>query len=406
MHILIISQWYAPEPDGRVSALAEGLVKNGHEVTVITGFPNYPKGTLYDGYAIKWRQWENFRGVRILRLPLYPDHSRSVIKRALNYLSFSLSLLFMAPWFIRKPNVIWAYTALVGLPTVWISKLFRIPFVMEVADIWPDTLTATGMLKEGVLVRAMDRVSKYIYNSAAALTVQNLGFKPCLEKKGVKPEKIHVVENWADEDIYQPASYDEELAKACGMHGKFNVVFAGALGMAQGLDTIIEAARLCTDVPEIQFVFIGDGSCLIQAEEHVRQYKLENVIFLGRKPAAQMPRYFAISDVLLVHLRDEPVFEITLPAKTQAYLACGRPVIMAKRGDGAALIDEYGCGISCLPDNPEAMAQSVKALLEMPADERQAMGKAGRELYLQRFTKAGLLRKMESVIVNVGKKSR
>lgn len=403
MHILIISQWYAPEPDGRVSALAEGLVKNGHEVTVITGFPNYPKGALYDGYTLKWRQWESSKGVRILRLPLYPDHSRSVIKRSLNYLSFSLSLTFMAPWFISKPDVIWSYTALVGLPTVWISRLFRAPFVMEIADIWPDTLTATGMLKEGLFVRALGRVSKYIYNSAAALTVQNPGFKPCIEKKGVKPEKIHVIENWADENIYQPTEYDEELAKACGMYGRFNVVFAGALGMAQGLDTIIEAARLCADAPEIQFVFIGDGSCLTQTKEYVQQNKLKNVIFLGRKPAIEMPRYFAISDVLLVHLHDEPIFEITLPAKTQAYLACGKPVIMAKRGDGAALIDECACGISCLPDNPEAMAQSVKALLEMSVDRREAMGKAGRALYLQRFTKAGLLRKMESVIVNVGK---
>ena len=147
MKILIISQWYKPEPDGRVSALAEGLVKKGHEVNVVTAFPHYPKDRLYEGYQLKWRQWESINGVTVLRLPIYPNYSRSVVKRSINYLSFMASLIFLAPFLLRRTDVIWSYTVLVGLPSIWISRLFRVPVVMEIADIWPDTITASGMLK-------------------------------------------------------------------------------------------------------------------------------------------------------------------------------------------------------------------------------------------------------------------
>jgi len=401
MNVLFISQWYKPEPDGRVSALAEGLVEKGHQVTVVTGFPNYPEGKIYDGYRIKWRQWDEINGVTVLRLPLFSDHSRSVVKRSLNYLSFSASLFFLAPWFIRKPDVIWAYTALVGLPTLWISRLFRVPYVMEIADIWPDTLTATGMLKKGLLVSALDKFGKYIYNSAAALIVQNPGFKPCLAGKGVKEDKIYIVKNWADEDIYMPVEYSHELADKYKFSEKFNVVFAGTLGMAQGLDTIVEAARLCCDLPDIQFVFIGDGSCLSQTRQLVGKYKLENVKFIGRRSAMDMPSFFAIADVLLVHLRDEAVFEITLPAKTQAYLACGRPVIMAKRGEGAGLITKHLCGLSCEPAHAAALVAAVREIHAMTPEARKVMGENGRKLYLAQFTKSRLLTKIETVMQGV-----
>lgn len=401
MNVLVISQWYKPEPDGRVSALAEGLVKKGHQVTVVTGFPNYPQGKLYDGYRIRWRQWDEINGVKVLRLPLFPDHSRSVVKRALNYLSFSLALIFLAPWFIRKPDVIWAYTALVGLPTFWISRLFRVPYVMEIADIWPDTLTATGMLKKGFFVNLLDCFGRYVYNSAAALIVQNPGFKPCLVGKGVEEDKIHVVKNWADEDIYMPMEYDHKLADQYGLSGKFNVMFAGALGMAQGLDTIVEAARLCCEMLDVQFVLIGDGSCLLQTKALVEKYRLENVKFIGRKPATDMPVFFAIADVLLVHLRDEAIFEIILPGKTQSYLACGRPVIMAKRGDGVDLITKHLCGVSCEPASAIALSAAVRKIHAMIPKARMLMGENGRELYLAQFTKAGLLNKIETVLEGV-----
>lgn len=403
MKILFVSQWYSPEPDGRVSALAEGLVERGHDVVVITGFPNYPYGKIYEGYCIKWRQWEEINGVRILRLPLFPDHSHSVIKRALNYLSFSLSLFLLAPWFIRKPDVIWSYTPFVALPTLWIHKLFRTPYIMEISDIWPDTIIDTGMLKGGFILHTMSLIASIAYKNSAAITVQNSGFKPYLIERGAKTENVIVVENWADEKIYKPVAYNEKLAEKYNLHGKFNVVFAGNIGLAQGVENIVAAAELCKKHSKLQFVFIGDGGCLLQAKNLVEEKGLRNVIFIDRKPAHKMPEFFAIADVLLVHLRDKPLFEITLPSKTQTYLACGRPILIAKRGVDAKLLENKGCALHCEPDNPEALAKSAIQLYKMKRDERNHMGQCGLDLYMTRYRKDVLLERMENVLMQASK---
>ena len=401
MRILFVSQWYAPEPDGRVSALAEGLVQLGHDVCVVTGFPNYPQGKIYPGYKIKWRQRENLNGVKVLRLPLYPDHSQSVIKRVLNYASFSMSLFFLSPWMIKKPDVIWSYTPFMALPTIWLHKIFRAPYVMEIADIWPDTIISTGMMKQGPLIKLMASLAKVAYKNAAAITVQNIGFKPCLVERGASAEKIVVIENWADDKLYRPVDYDSKLAHDEGLSDKFNVMFAGNMGLAQGLDNIVSAAKRCIDNNRIQFVFIGDGGCLSQIKERVATESLSNVVFIARKPASAMPAYFAIADILLVNLRDDPIFEITMPGKTQSYLACGRPIIIAKRGVDAKLLADQGCALNCEPDNSEALAGLIDKVFHMPPEERSKMGQLGLKVFNERYKKDILLRKMETVLAEV-----
>jgi len=398
MKILFVSQWYSPEPDGRVSALAEGLVSLGHEVMVITGFPNYPKGDIYPGYKIKWRQWEKLNGISVLRLPLYPDHSHSVIKRAFNYISFNLSLFLIAPWFINKPDVIWSYTPFMSLPTLWFHKIFKVPYVMEIADVWPDTITSTGMMEKGVAVNILSFVAQLAYKNAAAITVQNHGFKPCLIERGAEPEKIKIIENWADEKLYHPLDYNVELAKEYNMDNKFNVMFAGNMGLAQGLDNVITAAKYCEKEKKIQFIFIGDGGCLNNIKLRVKKEKIDNVLFISRKPAEEMAGFFAIADILLVSLKDDPVFEITLPAKTQSYLACGRPIIIVKRGEDAKMLEEEGAALMCEPDNPEILAGVVMRFFNLESEMQNKMGQAGLKLYKEKFTKEKLLKKMEEVL--------
>lgn len=401
MKILFISQWYAPEPDGRVSALAEGLVQLGHEVHVITGFPNYPQGKVYSGYKIKWRQKEKLNGVNVLRLPLYPDHSQSVIKRILNYVSFSMSLLFLAPWMVKRPDVIWSYTPLMALPTIWLQKIFRVPYVMEIADIWPDTIISTGMMKQGFVIKLVAILAKFAYKNAAAITVQNIGFKPYLVKRGASEEKVIVIENWADDELYRPIDYDLRLAEDEGLSGKFNIMFAGNMGLAQGLDNIVSAAKLCRDYNEIQFVFVGDGGCLNETKERVLREELKNIVFIDRKPASAMPVYFAIADVLLISLKDDPIFEITMPGKTQSYLACAKPIIIAKRGVDAKLLEKQGCALNCEPNKPQALAELVLRLYNMQPEERTQMGQSGLKLYNEKYRKDILLKKMETVLTNV-----
>ena len=371
---------------------------------MVTAFPHYPKDRLYDGYRLKWRQREEINGVSVLRLPIYPDYSRSVVKRSINYLSFMASLLFLAPFLLKRADVIWSYTVLVGLPSIWISRLFRIPVVMEIADIWPDTITASGMVKKGGMLKMLGLYSRWVYRKIEAFTVQNPGFKTNLVGKGIKPEKIHLVENWADPEIYRQVGRDDELAREFNLNGKFNVVFAGTMGTAQGLDTVVKAASYLADVPSLQFVFIGNGSCMDQTKELGEKLGVKNLLFLGRQPQEKMSSFFAIADALLVHLRDSPIFSITIPSKTQAYLACGRPIIMAVKGDGARLIEENGCGVTVPPEEPQALAANIKKLMNMTPEQRKALGDSGRRLYSSRFTKSMLLDKMESVLMTVAGK--
>ncbi len=401
MRILFVSQWYTPEPDGRVSALAEGLVELGHEVCVVTGFPNYPQGKIYPGYKIKWRQRENLNGVNVLRLPLYPDHSQSLIRRALNYVSFSMSLFLLSPWMIKKPDVIWSYTPFMALPTIWLHKIFKVPYVLEIADIWPDTIISTGMMKQGPLINIMSSLAKFAYKNAAAITVQNIGFKPCLIERGASAEKIVVIENWADDKLYHPVDYDSKLAHDEGLSGKFNVMFAGNMGLAQGLDNILSAAKHCANNSNIQFVFVGDGVCLNGIKKRIATENLRNIVFIDRKPASTMAAYFAIADILLVNLRDDPIFEITMPGKTQSYLACGRPIIIAKRGVDAKLLEEQGCALNCEPENPKALAELVNRIFDMQPEGRTQMGQIGLKVFNEKYRKDILLRKMEAVLTKV-----
>jgi len=400
LNIYIISQWYYPEPDGRVSALAEALSSKGHDVVVITAFPNYPQGKVYDGYRVKWRQWEEINGVRVLRLPIFPDHSRSTIKRILNYASFSLSLFLLAPWFIKKPGVFWTYTPFVILPTLWLKVLFKVPFVLEIADIWPDTIYATGMLKKGMLTKLLNSIAHVGYKYASAITVQNIGFKTRLMERNIEEEKLFVVENWADEEIFQPTDYDVELAEKHNLRNKFIVMFAGNMGIAQGLDSIIESAKLSKSLTKIHYVFVGDGNCLQAIKKKVKDSELNNISFIDRKPLNKMAAYFSLADVLLVTLRDDPLFEITLPSKTQAYLACGKPIIIAKRGEDAKMLKEKGCALNCEPDNPVKLAQMVKQMFEMSLDDRTCMGEASLKLYKERYRKKNLVKIMEEILLN------
>lgn len=399
MNIAFITQWYYPEPDGRVSALAEGLVAKGHDVTVITGFPNYPQGKVYEGYKISLFQRETINGVNVVRLPIFPDHSSSPFKRILNYLSFFLSLIFLAPWFIKKVDVFWSYTPFVVIPSIWLGMLFRRAYVLEIADIWPDTIYETGMLNNKIAIKFLEKIATIGYRNATAITVQNPGFKTKLVERGVEAEKIHLIENWADESIFYPCMYSEEIAKKYELVDKFNILFAGNLGMAQDLPNIIEAAELCKDNEYIQFVFIGDGVCLSDIKKQAENKQLSNVKFIPRKPLKEMPAFFSVSDVLLVTLADKPIFEITMPAKTQAYMACAKPLLIAKKGMDIQFLQEQGCAVIVEPEKPEMLAEAARQLSLLSKEEREKMGEISLSLFKKKYTKSILLEKMEAVFL-------
>ncbi|RLE40053.1 glycosyltransferase WbuB [Candidatus Woesearchaeota archaeon] len=408
MRVLLLAQWYIPEPDIKIHLLAKDLVARGHQVTSITGFPNYPQGRIYPGYHQRLRQWEDMDGVRVLRLPLYPDHSRSGVKRIINYLSFATSASVLGPLLCGPADVMWVYhpPLTVGIPAWLIGLLRRVPFVYEVQDMWPETLTVTGMMPSRRVARWVSRLARFVYRRAAAITVISPGFKRNLVDKGVPPEKIHVIPNWADEDVYHPVLRDETLAAEHGLAGRFNVVYGGNMGAAQGLQNVIDAATLLRDSPDVQFVLIGDGVDQDVLRQMVQERELDNVCFLGRQPMKDMPRFFALADALLVHLKRDPLFEITIPGKTIAYLACGRPILGVVSGDPADVIRQAGAGVICPQENPATLARTVRELYAMPVEQREAMGQAGRRAFLANYTRQVLVDRYAELLEKIAKQNR
>jgi len=385
--------------------MATDLLAREHDVRAITAFPNYPLGRIYKGY--KQRLWsrDTVGGVDVVRLPIFPDHGRSAIRRACCYLSFALSASILGTLFSGKPDVIWAYQPplTVGVPALWMSFLRRAPLVYEVQDLWPETLVSTGMMNSKLGLRVLHAFARLVYHRSAAIVVPSHGMKTNIVSKGVPDSKVHVIPNWADEEVYRPVPPDPQLAAEYDLSGKFNVVFAGNLGAAQGLETVLDAAGRLADYPDIQFALIGEGLERRKLEAEISDRSLSNVRLIGQQPAERMASFFALADVLLVHLRRDPLFEIMVPAKTQSYLACGKPILMGVAGDAATLINEIGAGLTCQQEDPQDMAAWIVRLREMPLEDRLRMGSCGRRAFEERFRRRILVERYEKLFMSVGR---
>jgi colanic acid biosynthesis glycosyl transferase WcaI len=381
MKILILTQWFEPEPTSKGLLFARELVTRGHEVEVLTGFPNYPGGKLYPGYRIRPWVRERIDGVRILRVALYPSHSNSGFQRALNYISFALSAALIGTALVRKPDVLYVYhpPITVGFAGAMIGLLRKTPFVYDIQDLWPDTVASSGMMSNQTVLALLGKVCKFVYHRAVHITVLSRGFKEQLVDRGVPADRIDLIYNWCDETA---------LKHKCGpitrlsAANRFCILFAGTMGYAQGLDSVLRAAQICrTTVPSAEFLFMGGGVDRRRLESMAGEMELDNVRFLPRQPMHAMGRILAGADALLVHLKDDPLFRITIPSKTQAYLAAGKPILMAVRGDAADLVRRACSGVVCEPGNPHSIAAAVKELVDA-GDERLAhMGRAGRAFY-------------------------
>jgi glycosyltransferase involved in cell wall biosynthesis len=403
MRVLILTQWYPPEPAVLLQELALTLQEFGHTVEVLTGFPNYPAGAVYPGYRMRLHQRETLAGVRVIRVPLYPEHSRSGFKRILNYASFALSALALGPWLTQRPDVMFVYhpPLTVGLPAWWLSRLRRVPFVYQIQDMWPETLAATGMLSNSTILKAVSGVAKWVYSMAAAVLVISPGFRANLLDKGVAADKVCMIPNWANTDAYCPEPPDPLLAESLGLRGCFTVMFAGNVGEAQGLETVLQAAELVKDDKEFAFAIVGDGVALERLKQSAEEKRLPNVRFLGRYPAVSMPKLYALADVLLVHLKDDPLFRITIPHKILAYLASGKPILVAVNGDAADVVKSAGAGVVCAPEDPPALAAAVRALHALPAEQREAMAARGRRAAESKYGRVAVVREIEAVLRSV-----
>jgi len=387
MRILILTQWFQPEPTFKGLAFAKALQARGHEVEVLTGFPNYPGGKVYPGYRVRAMQREVMDGIRVTRGALYPSHDQSALKRIANYCSFAASTGLLALT-LKRPDVVYVYTPPMTAATgaVLLRLLRRVPFVVDVQDLWPDTLAATGMVRHGWMMKAVGAWTDFVFRRAARIVVLSPGFKRTLEARGID-RPIAVIPNWAPPEIVEqvdaPALSPAPLPSD---HG-FNILFAGNMGHAQALGVVIEAAkRLKETAPDIRFTMIGGGVEREALRTAAEAAGLETVVFLEPRHPRDMPPVFAQADALLVHLRDDPLFAITIPSKTQAYLVAGKPILMGVRGDAAAVVEEASAGLTFTPEDPDALVDAALRLRAMSAETREAMGRAGSAYYRSRMS--------------------
>ncbi len=405
MNILILSQYYHPEPLPKIHELAESLAKKNHSVTVITGFPNYPKGAVFEGYKQTIFKRERINGVEVIRLPLFPDHSRSVLRRLLNYGSFALSVSILGPIFIKKIDVmyVWHPPLTVGIPAILLGMVMRIPFLYAVHDLWPDSAVAIGMLKENKFVSLLRIFEKFVYRRASIVGVSSKGFMNPILQKNVPKEKIRLLTDWADGSVYRPLPKDICIAKEKGMDGKFNVVFGGQLGIAQGLLTLIEAAKLLKNYDNIQIVFVGDGVMKETLEKEKHKLGLDNVLFLGRLPIQDMSDIYAIADVLIVHLTSGFFSSLSIPGKTYSYMACGKPILMAADGVAADLITDHHAGETCEPENPQRLAETILKMESLDPHILKSMGEAGLTAFKENYSRRVSVDVHESILKEIAK---
>ena len=380
--ILLITQWFDPEPTFKGILFAKELVSRGFEVEVITGFPNYPGGTLYDGYRVKVIQKEVIDGVLVTRVPLFPSHDKSKLGRVFNYLSFAFSSLIYGLFFSKRADVIYAYhpPLTVGISALTIKLFRRVPVVLDIQDMWPDTLKATGMISNSRLLRFVSKVCNLIYSGVTKIVVLSPGFKNLLIDRGVPENKIEIIYNWADERVLRTKNI--EMPKEFESIEGFKVLFAGNIGQAQGLNVVLDAALLLKDdVPNIHFLVLGRGLKLDDLKRRAKELNLDNVHFLPAVGMEKVGSFLGSADALLIHLNSDPLFEITIPGKTQAYMAVGKPIIMGVSGDASSIVLRADCGVCFEPKNSVALAEAAKGLMLLDSTDIQRLGKNAERFY-------------------------
>jgi len=404
MRILLLTQWFPPENFFKGLPFAKALAARGHDVEVLTGFPNYPGGEVYSDYRIRLYQQEKMGGIAVHRVPLYPSHDKCAIRRILNYLTFALSSCLLAPWFVKKPDVIYVYNLVtLGPPAFLLRFLFGAKVIIDVQDLWPESVANSRMLGNEMALRVLSRICNWVYQGADRLTVLSPGFRQELISRGVAAERIEVIYNWCDEGSIAGDALPVVSVKPSEFSEKFVVLFAGAMGTAQGLDTVLDCAKLCRDsLSDVQFVLIGGGVDRPRLQKRVAEMELDNVTFLPPRPMETMGEIYALADVLLVHLKDDPLFRITIPSKTQAYLYSGKPIIMAMRGDAADLVRKAGAGVVCNPDDLHELMISIKMLRNMTDVERQKLGKAGHCYYMEHMSFNQGVNQFERIMTSFG----
>ena len=399
MNILIVTQYFWPE-NFRINDLVLGLIERGHQVKVFTGIPNYPDGTYFKGYGLIRQSRQDYFGSKVIRVPLIPRGKGGGLRLALNYLSFAICSSVLAPFLCRgKIDIIFVFEPspiTVGLPALVLKKIRSIPIMFWVQDLWPESLTAAGSVRSPKIIDMVTWLVRMIYKGCDKILVTSQAYLDKIEKVGVSSDRLYYFPQSAEE-VYQPVVIESNAPEDGFMPTGFRVMFAGNIGAAQDFATILGAAEILKDYHDIHWIIVGDGRKRKWVETEVQTRGLSDIFHLiGRYPVESMPRVFSLADVMLVTLKKEPIFALTIPAKVQSYLACGKPIIAALDGEGGRLITESKAGLSCPAEDSNALAGAVLKMYKMPKSQLENMGKQGRKFYLANFERNMLIDRLQS----------
>jgi glycosyltransferase involved in cell wall biosynthesis len=400
--VAIVSQYYRPEVVHIPYTLAEGLAARGHSVRVVTGYPNYPDGRLFAGFRQRWRRVERDRGVTIRRVPLVISHSTSAPGRLASYLSFALSSL--SAWrFVRAADVVYVYgaqpTAALGA-YVW-KRLSRKPFVLHSQDLWPESVTGSSMVTNRITKRVVGSLLtpmlRHLYRTADATIAIAPGMARILLDRGAPERRLRMLFNWADEEALTELDTPSET----GDSRATRFTYAGNLGDHQDLSTLLDAAALLRDDPDISIRIVGSGIAEGRLKERSEALRLTNVEFVGRVPLDSLPAVYATTDFQIVSLTNQPIFSGTIPSKLQSGLMAGLPVIASIPGDVSSVVATHRLGFTSTPESAESMAATIRHAASLSLEERRSMSERCRAFYENEMSRDSQIDRIADILRSV-----
>ncbi|MEE2672752.1 MAG: glycosyltransferase family 4 protein [Myxococcota bacterium] len=389
-------------PASRTHEHCREWVRQGHDVTVITGVPNHPRGVLFEGYANRLVQEENVDGIRVIRSWMLLSPNEGFLGRIANYLLFAIAACLLN-FKSERPDVVVATSPqfFCGLAGMLVSRLRRAPFILEVRDLWPESIVQLEQLHPGPLLRTLERLETMLYRSAAGIVVNTSAFIQHIAARGVAPEKIELVYNGIDPSLFRPQPPDDALLRKHGLKDKYLVAYIGTLGLAHGVETLLDAAERLQDQQDLHFLIIGDGAARESLAAQAAQRGLANVTLLGLRPRSEIPGWIASIDLLVVLLRNLQVFTSVIPSKIFEFCAQERPVIVSTpMGEIRTLIEAADAARSVEPEQPEALAEAILACRSDP-QAAAAMASRGRQWVATEFVRDDLARRMLCFMLQV-----
>jgi len=403
MNILIVTQYFWPE-NCRINDLAESLFEIGHNVTVLTGLPNYPEGKLYHGY--RWRIIkETHHDINIVRIPLILRGKATNLRLFFNYASFALFASILSPFMIKKNiDAIFVYGGspiTQAIPALVLKKILQAPVFLWVLDLWPESVFVNNRIKSRTLFRAIQAMTKWIYKYCDWILVQSKAMINPVKNNGGNIDRIVYFPSWAESQFLKPTT---DLSDECFLEKLpkgFYITFAGNIGEGQDIETIIDAAESLTNIRSIHWLIIGYGSKFDWLKNNIEKRNLQkNVHILGKRPLTTMPMYFSFSDVLLASLKKKNIYALTIPGKIQSYMASTKPIIAMIDGESARIIKESKSGITVPSEDVEKLVEAVKTMHKMSPEQLKRMGMNGKNYYLANFDFKVILHKLNRLFLD------